>query len=359
MAEDKEQRTEQATPRRREEAIEAGNIPRSRDLTAAVLMLCGVLVIHIMGDRILTSMSDMMRAMLGGGYWADSREMLDNLARLSIGPIVIVMAPIMATLCIAAFLANFYQSDFQLTMHPPKVSLSRLNFIAGFSRLFAGANMFTMVMNLAKLIVIGTVIAIRIQQFFPRIMALGGLAFPANFFDALNMIYDLTLKVTVTLLILALIDWIYQKTKFERDIRMTKQEVKDESKMMEGDMSLKAKRRAMGRKMIMQRVRTAVPTADVVITNPTHLAIALKYDPAKMNAPVVVAKGADNIAMTIRQIAMQHGIPIIERKPLAQALYKSVEPGQEIPSQFYQSIAEILAYVFEISGKMKRMKKSA
>ncbi len=359
MAEDKEGKTEAATPRRRQEALDAGHSPRSRDFSAAVLMLAGVLAIHFTGDHIIRAMSDLMRALLGGSYWGDTRELLDNTARICVHPIVVVLLPILATLYIAAFLGTMSQNNFQVRFKPLKFNFSRLNVLNGFSQLFAGQAAFMMAMNSVKLVIIGLVVAIRIKQFFPRIMALGGLKFPANFFDALNMIYDLAFKVTVVLLILSVLDWLYYKWKFERDIRMTKQEVKDEAKMMEGDISMKAKRRAMGRRMIMQRVRTAVPKADVVITNPTHLAIALRYDPATMNAPVVVAKGADYLALTIRQIAMQHNVPIVERKPLAQALYKSVEPGQEVPPDFYQAIAEILAYVYEISGKSRRMKKSA
>jgi len=334
-------------------------MPRSRDLTTAALMLAGVIAIHLMGDKIILSLADVMRALLGSTHWGSAQDMLDDSLRVGLRPMISVVLPIMAVLFVAAFAAVFYQNNFHIDFKPPKINFGALNMMGGFKRLFAGQNMFMMGMNMVKLIVVGSLVVVRITQFFPRIMMLGRLGFPANFFAALGMIYDLSLKVTVVLLVLSFLDWLYQKWNFEKNIRMTKQEVKDEAKMMEGDMGMKSKRRAMGRKMILQRVRTAVPKADVVITNPTHLAIALRYDPNTMNAPVVVAKGADNLAMTIRQIALQHNIPIIERKPLAQAMYKSVEPGQEVPSQFYQAIAEILAYVYEISGKSRKMRKSA
>jgi flagellar biosynthetic protein FlhB len=168
-------------------------------------------------------------------------------------------------------------------------------------------------------------------------------------------VYDIGLWIAIILLIIALLDYVYQRWKHERDLRMTKEEVKEEMRRMEGDPVMKARRRKMQFVALMQQIRKAVPTADVVVTNPTELAIAIQYDAKQMQAPRVVAKGQDFIAAKIREIAVASGVPILERKPLAQALYKSVEVGQEVPEQFYKAIAEILAYVYEISGKAKRM----
>ena len=191
------------------------------------------------------------------------------------------------------------------------------------------------------------------------ILSLSGMGFPANFAVAAGIIYNVAWRLAWALLILAAADWLYQKWRFERDIRMTKQEIKDEAKRMEGDQQIKGRRRQLARKMIMQRIHRDVPKADVVITNPTELAIALKYDPETMSAPRVVAKGAGFLAARIRQIAVSNGVPIMERKPLAQALYKTVDVGQDVPPEFYQAIAEILAYVYELAGKgVRRLRRA-
>lgn len=350
MAEDQDNRTEPATPRKRQEAFEAGRYARSADLTAAVLLLTGLLTIRFMGEAFVAAMGNVMRGLLGTGGTRAEDTVHESL-RIA-GPHVLrVLGPILLVMALAAFFVTALQVGFRLTMRPLTPNLAKLNPIGGFGRLLAGQNWFQLGMNLLKLTVIGSIIYTRIREQLPQIVALSGYAFPDNIRAGFGIIYDLALRVAAALLVLALLDWAYQKWHFERDIRMTKQEIKDEAKRTEGDLEVKAKRRAIARKMIMQRIQSDVPRADVVITNPTELAIALKYDPETMTAPRVIAKGAGFLAMRIRQVAVANGVPILERKPLAQALYKSVEVGQEVPPQFYQAIAEILAYVYELAGR--------
>jgi flagellar biosynthetic protein FlhB len=162
---------------------------------------------------------------------------------------------------------------------------------------------------------------------------------------------DLALRVLAILLTLGVLDFMYQRWKHNRDLRMTKQQIKEEMKQSEGDPEVKRRRVRMQRQIAMQRISSAVPKADVIVTNPEHISIAIQYDSGSMNAPRVVAKGADYLALRIRHIAMQHGIPIVERKPLARALYKEVAVNQEVPPAFYKAVAEILAYVYRVSGK--------
>ena len=163
--------------------------------------------------------------------------------------------------------------------------------------------------------------------------------------------FELCMQLSAALLVLALLDLAWQRYRHERDLRMTKEEVKDEMRSMEGDPAVKRRRRQLQLQLAMQRLQRDVPTADVVVTNPTHVAVAIGYDVETMAAPKVVAKGADHIAIRIRQIAAQHGIPIVERKPLARALFEAVDVGQYIPEKFYKAIAEILAYVYELTGR--------
>jgi flagellar biosynthetic protein FlhB len=166
-----------------------------------------------------------------------------------------------------------------------------------------------------------------------------------------ELFFTLGLRLALVLLFLAILDFGYQRYKTTQELKMTKEEVKDELRSMEGDPKLRQRRRQIQMEMTLQRIRTAVPKADVVITNPTEFAVAIQYDAETMLAPKVTAKGADHMARRIRELAIEHGVPIVERKPLAQALYRTVDVGQEIPAQFYKAIAEILAYVYELSGK--------
>jgi len=185
----------------------------------------------------------------------------------------------------------------------------------------------------------------------PAILSLPQLEVAPLFIVASEMIYDLALKLASLLLVLAVLDFAYQKWQHLRDLRMTKEEVKEELKRMEGDPLIKQRRSRVARQLAMQRVGQAVPKADVVVTNPTHYAVALQYDSTSMRAPKVVAKGADFMAMRIRQLAALHGVPLVERRELAQGLYKTVDIGREVPPEFYNAVAEILAYVYRLGGR--------
>jgi len=192
----------------------------------------------------------------------------------------------------------------------------------------------------------------RIEQ----IISVQQLSFLQIFGLGAGIVFSIIVRVAVLLLVLAIIDYCWQRYRLEKQLKMTKQEVKEEMRRMEGDPKIKQRRRQIAIQMITQRFKKDVPTADVVVTNPTEFAVALKYDQTTMHAPRVIAKGQGYLAMKIREIAIAHGVPILERKPLARALYKLVDIGHEIPEQFYSAVAEILAYVYELSGKLKQRK---
>ncbi len=335
--------------------MESGHFARSHDLTAAVLLLTGLLAIHFTGQGFVDHMATVMRELLGN-HWGNARELIDNCIRIALPHMIRVLAPILIIMAVVALLTSAVQQG-GIRFNPTHLipNLARLNPIGGLGRFFTAKNWMQLVMNLAKLVIVISIVVVRVRSQLPVVMSLVDVEFPLNMALAFSLVYDLGLRIAVALLILALLDWLYQKWKFEREIRMTKQEIKEEAKRMEGDMETKARRRQLARRMLLQRIQSDVPRADVVVTNPTELAIALKYDPDKMNAPRVIAKGADYMAMRIRQVAVEHGVPIVERKPLAQAMWKSVQIGQEVPPHFYQAIAEILAYVYELSGKGKRL----
>jgi flagellar biosynthesis protein FlhB len=360
VAEDRENRTEPATARRRQEARESGQVARSADLTTAALLIVGLLALSLTAQSITQLLASLMQWLLGpGGVNLDARGMLENDFRVGAPRVVRILAPILLSVAGAAVIVVGLQVGFHVTAKPLMPSLAKLNPMQGFGRLFAGRSAMHLSMNLAKMLLIGAVAWTYVRGQLPAIMALGNMDFPGNFAAASQIVFSLAWRLAWSLLILALVDWLYQKWHFERDLRMSKQEVKDEAKRMEGDQEIKMRRRQLARKMIIQRIHRDVPRADVVITNPTELAIALKYDGAQMGAPKVVAKGAGYLAQRIRQIAVANGVPILERKPLAQALYKTVEVGQEVPAEFYQAIAEILAYVYELAGKGVRRMRAA
>ena len=356
MAEDRENKTEPATARRRMEARESGQVAKSADLTTAVLLIVGLLALSMTAQSMTQLLASVMSWLLGSGFSMDVRGMLEDDFRIGAPRIARILAPVMLSVAGAAVVVLGLQVGFHPTAKPLMPSLAKLNPMQGFSRLFAGRNAMQLGMNLAKMSLVGASAWSYVRGQMPVMMTLGSMDFPANFAAASQIVYNLAWRLAWSLLILALVDWLYQKWKFERDLRMSKQEVKDDAKRMEGDQEIKLKRRQLARKMIIQRIHRDVPKADVVITNPTELAIALKYDSKEMGAPRVVAKGAGFLAQRIRQIAVANGVPILERKPLAQALYKTVEVGQEVPPEFYQAIAEILAYVYELAGKgMRRL----
>jgi flagellar biosynthetic protein FlhB len=208
-------------------------------------------------------------------------------------------------------------------------------------------------MNLMKLTLIGFVAYSAVHNKLPFILSAQNLTFVQIFSLGTAVVYSIGLRIGMILLVLAIIDYAWQKWRTEQQLKMSKQEIKDEMRRMDGDPQIKSRRRQLAMQRIKQSLQKSVPTADVIVTNPTHFAVALKYDADTMNAPKVVAKGTDFLAQVIREIAIANGIPILERPPLARQLYKFCDIGQEIPEDLYGAVAEILAYVYEVSGKVR------
>jgi flagellar biosynthetic protein FlhB len=355
MAEDNGDKTEAPTPRRLKEARDAGQVAKSQDLTTASLMLAAVMLLTWYGPNVVQVCREIMEETFGRhgiGYNGvpDVSHML-----LSIGARVgLALAPIMAGLMVVAIILNIVQVGFHLSPEKIQPKWESLNPTKGLSRIFGkGQGIVSLLMNLFKMSLIASVAYSAVADRMQLIVGAQQLEYTQLFVLGAQILHDLALRIAVLLLVLAIIDYAYQKYKITQSLKMTKQEVKDEMKSMEGDPHIKARRRQIAMQRHMQRIKSAVPTADVIVTNPTHYAIALKYDPQNMAAPKVVAKGADYLAQKIRETAIAHGVPILERPPLARALYRTVEVGQEVPEEYYSAIAEILAYVYEISGKSR------
>ncbi len=354
MAEENGDKTEAPTPRRRQEAQEQGNVARSADLTAAMLLVGITILISMSGARIIDALRKLVESGLAGHLTLNNVRDLSPLVVGTTSLIIRAMLPMLLGTMLIAIFANWLQVGF----HPNLKKLQPkfpFNPIAGVKKLFGGGRgPVQMGMNILKLILVSFIAYSAVSGKIGTIVGVANLDVLQIFALCGGIVYDITLRIGIVLLILAILDFSYQKWKHEQDLKMTKQEVKDEMKRMDGDPKIKARRRQIQMQQAMKRIKSTVPTADVIVTNPTHFAIALKYDADKMNAPRVVAKGADFLAFRIRELAVEHGIPIIERPPLARALYKLCEVGQEIPEEFYSVVAEILAYVYELSGKVKR-----
>jgi flagellar biosynthetic protein FlhB len=354
MAEDKGDKTEAPTPRRRQEAREQGNIARSQDLTAAVLLVAMLLLLKTTGPRMIAALQALVGQMLGAASLADfnATHALEELGT-ALEHMAIAMAPLLGGVMVVAILANVVQVGFNLNVERLQPNLAALNPFKGVGKIFGGGRPVQMLLNITKLVLLALVAWSAVHDRIVQIVTVQQLFFTQIFKLGAEVVFSIAMRLGVALLILAIIEYAYQKWRIEQDLKMTKQEVKEEMRRMDGDPKIKQRRRQIALQLLKQKLQKDVPTADVVVTNPTEFAIAIKYDAATMHAPRVIAKGQGPIAQRIRELAVAHGIPILERKPLARALYKLVNVGQEVPEQFYSAIAEILAYVYELSGKLR------
>ncbi len=346
------ERTEQATPRRRQEAREKGQVARSNDLAVAVSLLGTVLLLHFAGGDVLAALALVTRKWLDSiGAAVMTPGELRLLYAQSLSFVLLATAPLLFGIVAISVAGNVLQTGFLWTSEPLKPDITRLDPIKGLSRLVSKRGLARLLSGLLKVGVIGVVAWVTLRNEIVSAAAVVDLA-PTDIVKfAGRLVLLLGYRVAAALLVLALLDYGFQRWQYERDLMMTRQELKDELKRMEGDPLTRERRRRMQRQIAMQRMMQKVPKADVVVTNPTELAIAIEYDPDEMDAPVCVAKGSGHIAARIRRIAIEAGVPIVENKPVAQLLYRRVEVGAVIPVELYQAVAEILAYVYRIKGK--------
>ena len=360
MPDSAQDKTEPATPRRREEARKRGQVGKSTDLSAAVVLLGALLLLHWTGQSMLGRLLAMTRYCLGGtgSPLIDPGRMVPTLLTVFRGMAGIVL-PVMLLVLVLALVSTFVQVGFLLTMEPLKPSFNKLSPISGLKRMFGSRAFVQFLMGVAKMLLLTLVSYWTLRSRLHMFAHASGLPHLAMVGMAAEIFYTVALRLAIVLLFLAILDLIYQRYKTEKDMKMTKEEVKDELKQMEGDPKTRQRRRQVQMQLALQRIRAAVPKADVVITNPTEYAVAVQYDAETMNAPKLTAKGVDFMARRIRELAIQYRVPIVERKALARALYRTVEVGQEIPAQFFKAVAEILAYVYELTGKGARHRSPA
>jgi flagellar biosynthetic protein FlhB len=355
MAETDAEKSEAPTQRRLQEARDDGNIPKSTDLTAALSLIAAVFLLYVFGSRLLGGMKVILAAMLANSHTPNSTRALDvvNLPVFTGMVLLQGLVPLSLGIALVALVVTIFQVGFVVTTKPLEMDLTKLSPLKGLKNMVSMRGWTRLIMSLCKVGIIGTVASMYVYMHRLEIIKLAELPLVAGMTAAWQLVFKMALWIGAVLLILAVADYAYQRWQHTTDLKMTKQEVKEELKRMDGDPMIKQRRARVARQLAMQRTAAAVPKADVIVTNPTHFAIALKYDSATMRSPKLIAKGADIMAFRIRQIAMQHEIPIVERKELARGLYRHVEVGQEVPPEYYSAVAEILAYVYRLNRKQE------
>ncbi|MFO0833110.1 MAG: flagellar biosynthesis protein FlhB [Phycisphaerales bacterium] len=348
MAEDMGEKTELPSERRLHEARERGQVVRSTDLSAAIDLLAGVTVMVIFGGGLVRAMATVMRRLFTEGAFTLSEPTLPVVAREVIWPCAAALAPMLGLIVLAALAANLGQVGLFLSPQALMPRFDKLSPAKGVQNIMGKRNLIRTLISVLKLIVTSWVGYTFLKACVSEVATLSGLPAVDGMYQIARMAVRLALWLLALLLAIGVIDYLYQRWQHTQDLKMTRQEVMDERRSMEGDPQVKGRRMRMMRQIAMQQINAAVPKADVIVTNPTHYSVAIEYDAESMHAPRVVAKGVDFMAMRIRQVAALHGVPIVERPPLARALHAEVEVGQEVRPEFYQAVAEILAYVYRL-----------
>ncbi|QDU55301.1 flagellar biosynthesis protein FlhB [Aeoliella mucimassa] len=361
MAEDSGEKSFDATPHRRQQAREKGQVAYSQDLGSAVLLLIAAGLLRLMGSTVVESATDLLIRNLGEvDSLTGDRELLLTQLQRAIGGIGLAVLPILFLLMLAAAGSTVLQIGFLFVPDRLAPDFSRLNPLSGVQRIVSMQGVARLGFGLLKVAIVASVAGAAIYARWDQILLSSSLEIGQIAMMLIDVTIATLLWVGGALLTLALFDFAFQKWKHEQDLKMTHQEIKEEMKNMQGDPQIIARRRQVQRQMVMNRMSGAVPQADVVVTNPTELAVAIKYEHGVMAAPVVVAKGAGVLAQRIRRLALENNIPIVERKPLAQLLYKEVDVNHPIPDGSYAAVAEVLAYVYQLKGKkIPGMKRAA
>lgn len=353
MAEELGERTEDPTGKRYSEAREKGQVAKSQDLAAAIDWAGVLVMLLLLGSLLVKSMGSVMKRSLEDAG-ADGSLALGNLTSTvfySAGQSAVAVLPFFLAFVAVTIVAHFAQYGALFTSQPIQPNLTKLNPITGFGKIFSAKGAVRTVLSLLKVILVSIIAYCVLAPEVPRIMQLPQLPLIGGLYRIWTMMLALAAWLIVVLLVLGIADYMYQRWMLKQDLKMTKQEVKEERKSMDGDPMVRGRRLQMMRSIAMQRVNQTVPQADVIVTNPTHFSVAIRYAQDEMAAPRVIAKGADFMAMRIRQLAMINNVPIVERPALARALFYSIEVGHEIPHEHYQAVAEVLAYVYRLEGR--------
>jgi len=342
------EKTEKATPRKKQDARKKGQVAKSADVNTAISLLTVFLSFLFIGaymrDRILL----MMRGVFQDYLLIDITDQnVHDVFLMLAYQAALILGPIMGVALVAGVLANYLQVGFLFSTEAIQMKLNKLDPIQGFKRIYSMRAIVELFKSMLKISFVGAVTFSVLWFELDNVLRLSQMTVEQSLLFIGSLTVRMGLFASIVLLLLSLLDYLYQKYDYEKNLRMSKQDIKDEYKKSEGDPLIKSKIKQRQREMAMRRMMQDVPTADVVITNPTHYAIALKYDETKMDAPYVVAMGVDLVAQKIKEIAKENDVMMVENRPLARALYAQVDIGQAIPDEFFQAVAEIIAYVYQ------------
>ncbi|SHH99765.1 flagellar biosynthesis protein FlhB [Clostridium grantii] len=354
-----DEKTEDPTPKKYQDAKKKGQIAKSQDLNSSLQLFIFALVASGLGNSIFKTIANYLRQGLSTNYMMNfTSSSVRSFFTAQILVLIQIIIPVFGVLFISAIVINLAQTRFNYSFHPLKPDFKKLNPIEGFKRLFSKKVFFGLLKNLAKL---GLVTYICYNFIKDNIVDIQQISLTSvnNYYTYLSQLLGgFIMKFAIILVMVGIVDYVYQRYDFKKSLKMTKHEVKEEYKQIEGDPLIKSKRKQKQRQLAMNRMMADVEKASVIVTNPTHLALAIRYDESIDDAPKLLAKGADNLAAKIREIAKAKDIPIIENKPLARVIYKRVKIGQEIPAEFYGALAEILAFIYKLEQKKRNFTKS-
>ena len=351
--ENQQERTEPATPKRREDARKKGNVAKSYEINSSAVLLISLFFLFFAGAQMLATMNYYSQLVFENvstvNLTADNLKIYIELAAISLLKIIF---PFIIAVMLIGILINLLQIGPLFTVEPLIPRFSRINPFTGFRRvLLSRKTVVELLKNVLKIVLVGVVAYLDIKGKIPQFVLLIDQSVSQIMVYTAMATFSLGIKITLVLIALSLADYLFQRFEYERSIRMTRQELREEYKQLEGDPQIKARIRSIQRELVRRRMMENIPKADVVITNPVEIAVALQYIPKEMEAPKVVAKGRRKIAEKIRALAIQNDIPIVENKPLAWTLYKAVNIGDFIPEHLFQAVAEVLAYVYRLKNK--------
>lgn len=350
--ESNDEKTEAPSEKKRQDAREKGTVAKSTEINSVIVLLTALFLIKILGPWIVKELSSSMlefMSIISDTEMDYSRLML--LVRKALILLGKVAAPITGGILIMGVVANVAQVGFLFTLKPLMPKLEKINPISGFTRLFSMRSIVETIKNIIKLTIIITIAYITLKKEFETMLTLSDASVLSIWTYALAVSYKVILRIALAMIIIAVLDYAYQRFEHEKQLKMTHQEVKEERKQLEGDPQVKSRIRSLQREMARRRMMEQVPKATVVVTNPTHLAIALRYAPEENDAPIVVAKGKDLIAQRIKKLAKESNVPVVEDKPLARSMYDKVEVGFPIPVEFFTAVAEVMAYVYRLKNR--------
>lgn len=353
------EKTEEPTAKKLSDARKEGQVAKSKEVTSAFEMLFAFILLNFwierMGTYFVGNIYDIYSQIptyvkMYDGYVQD--QTFYYLFVQSMSRVLLCIAPFLIGGFVVAMVVNILQVKWKPTSKPLKPKFSKINPVSGFKRIISPNSLMELLKSVLKLTLIGYVVYSYLKKNMPPLFQFYSLSLNQGIVQVGVLVINLGIRISLFYMLIAALDFVYQKVKFKKDMKMTKQEVKDEYKNQEGDPQIKSKQRQRMQEASRRRMMQKLPEADVVITNPTHYAVAIKYDPELYDAPYVVAKGADYLAQKIKETAKEHHIEIVENKPLARMLYANVDVGNVVPPELYQAVAEVLAFVYHLQGRV-------